>query len=321
MKKLILYFIYFLFISSFLSAQDTEKLIKYYEVVGQSSDALSTKWGKPEKEEITEYGKLYKFKEEKADFEFYLDENDVIAASMKLQPGNDDGSSFTFYVVIGFQLEKEGFERIETSYDPENISMDGSTHNFMKEYDISDKFKKENIIINMRLTRSENRKLTFESFSVLSNKHQLFQNKFQIFDRVNDFYKRISTSFDLLLKDWGNPDKRDFNSYDNSDIVTYYEKNFWGNYAFLSIDNKIFKIVYAFQSNDDNKSREFFDNLSSTFEKAGYKSEKIPSDGFTVKSLKFYKGNITITHNLFPMPKEGKYPNEEVLTVEITITN
>lgn len=321
MKKLILYFICFLFIPSFLSAQDTEKLIKYYEVVGQSSNALATKWGKPEKEEITEYGKLYKFKEEKADFEFYVDENDVIAATMKLQPGNDDGSSFTFYVVIGFQLEKEGFERIETSYDPKNISMDGRTHNFVKEYDIRDKFKKDNITINMSLTRSENRKLTFESFSVLSNKQQLFQNKFQTLDRVNDFYTRISTSFDLLLKDWGNPDKRDFNSYDNSDIVTYYEKNFWGNYAFLSIDNKIFKIVYVFQSNDDNKTREFFDNFASTFEKAGYKSENIPSDGFTVKSLKFYKGNITITHNLFPMPKEGKYPNEEVLTVEITITN
>lgn len=320
MKKLILYFICFLFIPSFLSAQDTEKLIKYYEVLGQSSDSLAIKWGKPEKEEITDYGKLYKFKEEKADFEFYLDENKVIAASMKLQPGNDDESSFTFYVVIGFQLEKEGFERIETSYDPENISMDGRTHNFVKEYDISDKFKKDNIIVNMKLTRSENKRLTFESFSILSNKQQLFQSELQKLERSKDFYKRIASNFDLLLKDWGKPDKRDFNGYDKSDIVTYYENNFWGNYAFLSIDNKIFKIVYAFQGSDDNKSRKLFDNFSKTYEEAGYKSEIIPLDGFNVKSLKFSKDNITITHNLFPMPKEGKYPNEEVLTIETTIT-
>jgi len=321
MKKLILYFICFLIIPSFLSAQDTEKLIKYYEVVGQSSDSLAIKWGKPEKAEITDYGKLYKFKEEKADFEFYLDENKVIAASMKLQTGNDDGSSFTFYVVIGFQLEKEGFERIETSYDPKNISMDGRTHNFVKEYDIRDKFKKDNITINMSLTRSENEKLTFDSFSTLSNKQQLFQQVTHKLNRTEDFYKRISTSFDLLLKDWGKPDKRDFNSYDNSDIATYYEKNFWGNYGFLSIDDEIFKIMYALQGSDDSKSKELFDKFSNMFEEAGYKSEKIPSDGFNVKTMKFYKGNITITHNLFPMPKEGKYPNEEVLTIEITITN
>lgn len=321
MKNLILYFICFLFITSILTAQDTEKLLKYYEVVGQASDSLAIKWGKPEKEEITEYGKLYKFKEEKADFEFYLDENEVIAASMKLQPGNDDGSSFTFYVVIGFQLEKEGFERIETSYDPENISMDGRTHNFVKEYDIRDKFKKYNITINMSLIRSENKRLTFESFSILSNKQQLFQKVTHKLNRTEDFYKRISTSFDLLLKDWGKPDKRDFNSYDNSDIATYYEKNFWGNYGFLSIDDEIFKIIYALQGSDDIKSRELFDKFSNMFEEAGYKSEKIPSDGLTVKSLKFTKDNITITHSLFPMPKEGKYPNEEVLTIETTITN
>ena len=140
-------------------------------------------------------------------------------------------------------------------------------------------------------------------------------------NREKDFIHRISTNFDLLLKDWGKPDKRDFNSYDNSDIVTYYENNFWGNYAFLSIDNKIFKIVYALQGNDDSKSRELFENYSKLFEENGYKSEKILSDGFTLKSLRFYKDDVTITHNLFPIPKEGKYPNEEVLTVETTITN
>lgn len=321
MKTFLNLAILFLFLTTSSFGQDTEKMLKYYETVGQQKSFLIENWGEPIKEESTDYGKLYKFKEEKADFEFYMNEKEVIGASMKLQPGSDDASSFTFYVVIGFKLEKEGFERVETSYDPNNISMDGRTHNFVKEYEISDKFKKDDLIINMNLTRSENKRLTFESFAILSTTQQLLQTETNKLNRSEDFYKRISTNFDLLLKDWGKPDKRDFNSYDNSDIVTYYEKNFWGNYAFLSIDNKIFKIVYAFQGNDDSKSRELFEKFSTLFKENGYKSENIPSDGFTLKSLKFYKDNVTITHNLFPMPKEGKYPNEEVLTVETTIIN
>lgn len=161
----------FLFVT-IINAQDTDKLFKYFELVGQSVSSLDSSWGLPIKEEINDYGVIvYHFKEGNGEYEFSFCDQTVIGAIMKLQPGQDDASSFTFYMIFGLKLEEEGFERVETTYDANNISVDERTHNFAKEYEIRDKFKKGNLIIRMSLTRNENFKLTLKSAAVFNNKN------------------------------------------------------------------------------------------------------------------------------------------------------
>ena len=157
----------FLYIPT-LKAQDVDQLLKYYEQVGKSVSSLTSVWGNPLKDEINDYGvRVYYFKKEKTNFEFSIYNQNIIGAIMKLQPGQDDGFSFTFYIVVGFKLEKEGFHKMETTYDAHNISLDASTHNFIKEYTIKDTYKKNNLIIRMSLNRNEINKLTLKSSAVL----------------------------------------------------------------------------------------------------------------------------------------------------------
>lgn len=92
----------------------------------------------------------------------------VIGAILTLQPGQDDASSFTFYIILGVKLEKDGFEKTETTYDVKNVSIDGQTHNFVKEYEIKDKFNKGDILIRMDLTRGDNYKLILKSSAVIN---------------------------------------------------------------------------------------------------------------------------------------------------------
>lgn len=141
-----------------------------------------------------------------------------------------------------------------------------------------------------------------------------------ILNREEDYFKRIATKYDVLLKEWGNPDKTDFNSYDNSNIAKYQEKNLFGYYAFLSNKNNIFKVIHLIQGSTNDKSNELYDKYSRTFEEAGFKFEKLPDDGFTTKAIKYFKDGIIINHNLFRAPKEGKYPGKDIQTIETTIT-
>jgi len=320
MKRITFLLIYFILLFTHINSQNTELLEKYFYIIGQSTVSLTEKWGNPIMEEITQYGSMYKYKIDKSDFEFYIVDNKVVGVSLFLRPNNEDPVFFTYYVIYCHRLEKEGFTRVETSYDPGCISIDGNTHDFIKRYEIYDNLKKNDLSISMQLIRDHNNKLSLLALASLTSQKNIFKTKFELI-RSFDFYNRISSDFDLLLKDWGKPDSRNFNNYDKSDIVTYYDTNCWGNYTFLSKENKIFKILYTFQGKNNNKSKELFNKYSKIFEEAGYKSEIIPIQGFTIRSLKYSKDNVSIKHTLFPMPKEGKYPNEEVYTVEITITN
>uniref|UniRef100_A0A7V2ZIU1 Uncharacterized protein n=1 Tax=Ignavibacterium album TaxID=591197 RepID=A0A7V2ZIU1_9BACT len=161
--------IIFLFLTSSSFGQDTEKMLKYYESVGQQKSFLIENWGEPIKIEINDYGvTVYHYKIEKADFQFSLCNQKVIGAILTLQPGQDDASSFTFYIILGVKLEKDGFEKTETTYDVKNVSIDGQTHNFVKEYEIKDQFNKGDILIRMELTRGDNYKLILKSSAVIN---------------------------------------------------------------------------------------------------------------------------------------------------------
>jgi len=321
-----MYRIYFqllfsVFIIANLNAQDTEKLFKYYEAVGNTLATLKNDWGVPIKVENKNYSSIYYYEVENADIEFSISDESVINAIFTVQPGNDDATSFTFYMIYGFKIENEGFNRIETTYDPDKISIDGRTQNFTKEYEIRDKFKKETVIINTSLKRSENNRLTFESNTLLDDEqiaNEVWQKN--TFNREVDYFKRISTEYDLLLEEWGPPNEKDLKGYDNSSIVKFNETEQYGYYAFLSKDNVIFKVIHLIQGDNNEMTEALYGEYSKIFKEAGYNYEEIPSDGFTIKALKYHKDGSTITHNLFPGPEKGKYPSQDVLTIETTVT-
>lgn len=169
MKNYLILSILFLFLTASLFGQETEKMLKYYETVGKQKSFLIEHWGEPLNIEVNDYGvTVYYYKIEKANFQFSLYNKKVIGAIMSLQPGQDDASSFTFYIILGVKLEKDGFVKIETTYDVKNVSIDGQTHNFAKDYEIKDKFIKDDILIRMDLSRGSNYKLLLKSSAVIN---------------------------------------------------------------------------------------------------------------------------------------------------------
>ena len=145
-------------------------------------------------------------------------------------------------------------------------------------------------------------------------------NSISKFNKSEDYFKRILTKNDLLILEWGEPDNKSFNSFDKSIISTYNEKDLFGYYTFLSIDNLIFKVIHLVQCNTDEKTKELYDKSSKTFEEAGFKYVKLARDGFTLNAIKYFKDDIIITHNIFSAPKEGKNTGKDALTIETTIT-
>lgn len=164
------------------------------------------------------------------------------------------------------------------------------------------------------------KKFIFFLLLIISN-HLYSQNKSSnIFIKEDDYYKRISTKYNLLLNEWGSPDKTDYNSYDDTHIATYNENGKYGDYAFLSKNNVIYKVTHLAQCAIEETTSELYNKYSNAFEEDGYNSEILSNEGFYTKAMKFSKNGIIVTHYLFPMWENGKYSKKNLLSISTTIT-
>ena len=118
MIKLIFSFVFIISFSFLSFAQDNEQLIKYYELLGKSTNELITEWGRPLFKNTNEYGvQVYTYKKEAAEFQFYVYTDTVIAGLFYLNPGDAFGT-VTFYYILIAKLKNAGFSNIGSSTNP-----------------------------------------------------------------------------------------------------------------------------------------------------------------------------------------------------------
>ena len=255
MHKIIVIFLTIFLFSSILSAQDNEQLLKlYYETIGSSISKLIDSWGEPIKKENTHSGMVYYFKKNEISFKFSTHDKTVVLASMKLQPETDDASILTFYVIWGFKLQKDGFIKIDSTYDARDISVNGTNHNFLRKYEISDKFKRDSLLINLQLERGLNYKLYLESHAYFESNH-IAENLFSILNREEDYFKRISQDINHYL--FGENNFQEFYGFDNSDIVTYKVENFSEIMHFYLLIIKYLKLIMLFKGKTMRKLKNY----------------------------------------------------------------